>query len=238
MPSPLNSSNIIAQFAQFGTIMPGTMEAQRWQYYDYVRLPTAGTNLLTFFSNPLGSVDPVSVLPKTIEETNLRRAGQFDYLFAIRTIRTHISVLPAVRQPAGAAAVTDLELQSLTPVYQVLRGLFQQGVLQISFGQKNFIQIEQPFQKCPPGFGAVVSQIGAHAATGTFQPLSAYATQSIDPRDLYVVDPLVAVEQAQTLQAAINFYLANSPAIPLVGGASIAVNIGLILDGYVIRPVQ
>lgn len=234
-----NSQEVLSKLqAQYGTQLPNNLEAQRWQYYDTVRLPVAGTNLLTFFSNPLGSVDPVSGLPKTVEDTNVRRSGEFDLPYAIRTIRTRVQILTPSRQPSAVAAVTDLILQSLTPVHQALRGLFNQGVLQVSFGQKNFIQIEQPFQRCPPGFGPIVSSIAAHAASGTFQPLSAYASQSVDPRDLYVVDPLVFVEKSQTVQAAVNFYLQNTPAIPQVASANVAVNISLILDGYVLRPVQ
>lgn len=234
-----NSQKVLSQIqAQYGTQLPNNLEAQRWQYYDTVRLPVGGTNLLTFLSNPLGSVDPISNLPKTVEDTNVRRSGELDLPFALRTIRTQIAILPPSRQPSGVSAVTDLEVQALTPVYQALRGLFCQGVLQVNFGQKNFIQIEQPFQKCPPGFGTYVTSVATYAATGTYQPFSAYTSQSIDPRDLYVVDPLVFIEAGQTLQASINFFLANTPAIPQVGGANVAVNVSLILDGYVLRPVQ
>lgn len=234
-----NSQQVIAQLSkQYGTMIPNNVEAQRWQYYDYVRLSVGGTNLLTFFANPLGSVDPVSGLQKTLEDTNIRRSGEFDNDFALRAIKTHIWILPAARQPAGVSAVTDLEVQGLTAVYQALRPLAFQGVLQVSFGQKSFIKIEQPFQRCPPGFGPVVKQISAHAAAGTFQPFSEYFSQSIDPRDMYVQDPMQFIEQGQTLQATANFFLANTPVIPQVGGANVAIAVGLIFDGYVLRPVQ
>lgn len=233
-----NSQKVLAAVAaRFGTQDPNALQIQRWQYYDFVRLNVAGVNRLTFFSNPLGAVDPVSNLPKTLEETNVRRSGELDLPFAILEVRTQINILPMSRQPAGVSAVTNAVVQALTPVHKVLRGMAQQGVLSLEFGQKNYFQIFQPFQKCPPGYGPSITNIAGDGG-GAFVPESAYYTQSVDPRDKYVVSPPVFVEKGQTLQAVMDFFLANTPAIPQVGGANVAINVGVILDGYVVRPVQ
>lgn len=235
-----NSQKIINQLqSKFGTAVSGKFEAIRFQYYDYVRLTTTGTNRLTFFSNPIGAVDPVSGLAKTLEETNIRRSGELDERFAIMQVRTSIDVLPVKRQPAAIAALTNTAVQALTTTHQALRNLNFQGVLSVNFGQKNFIQIEQPFQTCPPGYGPSVRSISGSAAAGTFAPISYYTTQSVDPRDVYVMDPAIFVEKGQTFGATIDFYMNNSVTLPVVTGSDrAAVNIGVILDGYVIRPVQ
>jgi len=235
-----NSQKILSQIDQkFGTSVAGKFEAIRFQYYDYVRLPVGGTNRLTFFSNPIGAVDPTSGLAKTLEETNIRRSGELDERFAIMQVRTTIDVLPIKRQPAAIAALTRAAVQDLTTTHQALRNLNFQGVLSVNFGQKNFIQIEQPFQTCPPGYGPSIRTISGSAASGTFPPISQYATQSVDPRDVYIMDPSIFVEKGQTFGATIDFYMNNSVTLPVVTGSDkAAVNIGVILDGYVIRPVQ
>lgn len=233
-----NSQKVLAAVAaRFGTQDPNALQIQRWQYYDFVRLNVAGVNRLSFFSNPIGAVDPVSNLPKTLEETNVRRSGELDLPFAILQIRTQIDVLPLARQPAGVAAVTNAAVEALTPVYKVLRGMAEQGVASLEFGQKNYFQIFQPFQKCPPGYGPSIRSIAADGAAG-FPPESVYYTQSVDPRNNYTVSPPLFVEKSQTFQAVIDFFLANTPVIPQVGGANVAINVGVILDGYVVRPVQ
>ncbi len=63
-------------------------------------------------------------------------------------------------------------------------------------------------------------------------------TNLTDPRDIYVCSPPLFIEKGQTFQATSEFVLANTPVIPQVGGANVAVQVGLIFDGYVIRPVQ
>jgi hypothetical protein len=238
-----NSQKIITQLqSKFGTAVSGQYEAIRFQYYDYVRLPVGGTNRLTFFSNPIGAVDPNNTTggPKTLEETNIRRSGELDERFAIMQVRTSIDVLPVKRQPTAIRdlAAGNVAVQALTGTYAALRNLNFQGVLSVNFGQKNFIQIEQPFQTCPPGYGPSIRTLSAVGTSG-FAPVSQYATQSVDPRDVYVMDPAIFVEKGQTFGATIDFYMNNSVTLPVVTGSDrAAVNIGVILDGYVIRPVQ
>lgn len=235
-----NSEKVISQLAsKFGTAVRGQYEAIRFQYYDYVRLPVGGTNRLTFFSNPIGAVDPTSGLAKTLEETNIRRSGELDERFAIMQVRTSVQILPMARQLSGVSSVTNAVVQALTPVHQAIRNLNFQGVLSVNFGQKNFIQIEQPFQTCPPGYGPSVRTISSSdIGAGTFPPLSQYTTQSVDPRDVYVMDPAIFVEKGQTFGATIDFFQNNSVVIPQVNTTNVAVNVGVIFDGYVIRPVQ
>jgi len=232
---------------KYGTFDPSKMQVQRWQYYDNVRLPAAGTNRLTFFTNPIGATDPVSTLGKTLEETNVRRSGELDEAFVIMAVKTEISILPITRQPsgvqttlsggAGTLATSDAVVQALTPIHALLRDLYYRGVLSVSFGQKQYIQIEQPFQMCPPGYGPTIRSISSNGA-GLFFPLSNYVRPSNDPRDVYQMTPPIMVEKGQTFSSTVDFYNANTPTITTINGAAVAVNVGLTFDGYVLRPIQ
>lgn len=233
-----NSEKVLAAIAaRYGTQDAAQLQIQRWNYFDSVRLPVAGTNRLTFFSNPIGSVDPVSGLAKTLEETNIRRSGELDLPFVIMTIGTRIELLPVGRQHADIQAVTNAVQGGMTAVHRALRNLANLGVLTVSFGQKNYVQIEQPFQKCPPGYGPSIRSI-AGTTGATFPGQSLYYSQSVEPVDRYVVSPPTFVEKGQTLEANIDFLLANSTVIPQIAGQNVAVNVRLEFDGYVIRPVQ
>jgi hypothetical protein len=224
---------------KYGTFDPSKLQVQRWQYYDNVRLNVAGTNRLTFFANPIGAVDPVSGLNKSLEEVNIRRSGELDEAFVIMALKTEVAILPMSRQPAGVSAVTNAVVQALTPVHAALRNLYMQGVLSVAYGQKQYIQIEQPFQWCPPGYGPSIRTISASdTGAAAFPPLSQHLRPSNDPRDIYQMTPPIMVEKGQTFSAQIDFFNANTPVIPQVGGANVAINIGVTFDGYVLRPIQ
>lgn len=234
-----NSQMVLAALgSKYGTQDSASLQIQKWSYYDFVRLPVAGTNRLTFFSNPIGSVDPVSGLAKTLEETNIRRSGEFDYPFVIMEIATVIEILPVNgRQAAAIQALTTAVQGGMTTVHRALRNMANLGVLSVQFGQKNYVQIESPFQRCPPGYGPSIRSVSG--LVGVTLPTEAlYYSQSVDPRDKYVVSPPTMIEKGQTLQAVIDFLLINSPTIPQIESEDVAVNVGLEFNGYVVRPLQ
>lgn len=234
-----NSQKVLQAIAgRFGTQDPNQLQIQRWQYWDMVRLAPLGANRLTFFSNPIGSVDPIGGNAKTLEETNVRRSGELDLPFVTMQIKTVIEVLPLPRQPAAIIALPAAIIQDLTPLHRVLRNMANLGVLSVDFGQKNTFQIEQPFQKCPPGYGPSIRSISNAPAAGPVPTESLYYAQSVDPRDAYVVSPPVFIEKGQTFQCVIDFFLLNTPVIPLIAAFAPLVQVGVIFDGYVIRPIQ
>lgn len=229
---------------RFGTQDPSNLQIQRYTYYDYVRYNTAGVTSLRFFSIPLGGTDPTSTLSKTLEQTNLKRSGEFEYPFIISQIKTDIFILPYSRQNAAIQAVTDLNTSAQgygapNGVYTATYNLASTGLLNISFGQKQYFDIEQPFKFCPRGFGLSVDQITANTpAPGTFPALTLRTGQSQDPRDVYIVTPPVLVERNQTIEATIDFPQGTSPTIPTIAGQAVNIDIGLILDGFAILPSQ
>lgn len=228
---------------RFGTQDPSQLQIQKWEYYDYVRYPVAGTNQLQFFTNPLGS--SIGGVTKTLEQTNMTRNAMFDYPFIITEIKTHIFLLPKARQAAAVNANTSLITGggatacygAPNGVYNALWNLSGTGVLNVQFGQKTYFDIEQPFRFCPTGFGIdIISTTGFGAAANVTN--SAVWQQSENPDDIYKVTPPVLVEKDQNLQIAINWPNGTSPAIPQISATDVLVDIGLIFSGFAILPTQ
>jgi hypothetical protein len=226
---------------KYGTFDPSKMQVQRWQYYDNIGLSTTPVNRLTFFSNPIGSYDSVLTRNKTLEETNIRRSGELDEAFVIMAVKTEIAIAPITRQATAVQNVTTTVVQGYTPLNAALRNLYYRGIFSVNYGQKNYIQIEQPFQMCPPGFGPSIKTIGAVGA-GAFVPTSNWLRPSNDPRDVYQMTPPIMVEKGQTFSANIDFptagYLTPDISGITIGGSTVSVLIGVTFDGYVLRPIQ
>lgn len=215
----------------------------RWCFYDYVRLTNSGVTNLDFFSVPVGGVDPVSSAAKTHEQTNLTKVRTFGQVyFVVQQIRTHIHLLPKQRQNLGATKTFTITA-NYAPVMHRLYDLLNLGVLQIKIGQKEYFDIPQPFRLCPPGFGVSVKELGfvggALATDNNF-----WFQQTADSAEIYNLSPPQLVEPEQNIEAKITFDDAASPTIPNTGTVTAdnafapRVDIGLILEGYIIRPAQ
>lgn len=210
----------------------------RWMFYDYVRLNPLGTNLIPFFNVPIGQNDPVSGTVKSLEQTNVaevRAFGRVNYL--VKSIRTHIRIMPKARQVAGVVALTSLYSTGITnPMTAALETFMRQGMLLITLGQKEYMDIPQPFINCPPAFGLDFHQVPAYGAN-IFQT---WVLQGNDPLDLYSVKPEQLIEAGQTINASMVFENANTPVLTntITGGFTPVIEVGLILDGFILRPVQ
>lgn len=214
-------------------------QMSRWCYYDYIRYTAAGVNNLDFFAVPLGSTDPVSAAAKTLEQTNVTKTRSFGQVyFILQQIRTHIFILPKQRQHATILADTTAVLNQYKGLHRVIADFLNQGVLNITLGQKQYFDIPQPFRFCPPGFGVDVHNLAvAGTVANTFQ--NYYTAQSDEPQDIYNVTPPQMIEPEQNIQLSINFDNANSPVTTnVVTGVTPNVDIGVLLEGYIVRPVQ
>lgn len=217
-------------------------QAQRFQYYDFVRVPNTGalTSQLNFFSNALGSTDPTSATAKTLEQTNLVKPNTFGQVyFVIQQLRTVLRPLVKSRQNATVAATTNYSLDQLTISTQ-MRQAFSTGVLNLVIGQKSYFDVNQPWRTCPPGFG-----IGTESLVVPFDRTvkttgNAYVAQSNALADVYTMSPPQLIEPEQTFQATIDFYdLGYNFSSSFVAAAQNAnMEAGIIFDGYLFRPVQ
>jgi hypothetical protein len=129
-----------------------------------------------------------------------------------------------------------------------LQTVLNTGVLEIKFAQKLYYQIARPFVQCPPGFGIDVQSL-ASSRTGVNETQVSDTNWLVRPdyraASVYNIDPIQIIEPEIQIQAAINFPNGNTPSFANVtltsadsATNSTAVELGLIFDGYVIRPSQ
>jgi hypothetical protein len=244
--------------SRYGTANYGNLQVLKWQYYDYVRMtPSTGivSQKLNFFSIPQGSLDPNSGVAKTLEETNLDRNGQLTYDYVITGIRTHLYVLPKARQNTvgTVSSSTTLTVGGVTGggtgtgsigasagTMNFLEQLSGRGNLIVTFGQKRYFEINQPFKKCPIGAGVTIKSYGGGTPTTAGVNTNYWYT-----RDRYIVTPPLFVERDSIIDASIQFldtdYNSTNYTLPnlnSVSGSFAFVNVGLCFDGFAIVPTQ
>jgi len=238
---------------RFGSADFSRYQVVRGQKYDFCRLLAAGTNSVSFFSNPIGATDPGAgaTLFKTLEQTNLVKNASFGQeYFALTQIRTYAGFVCQSRQPSGLG--TNVVYRGFTAktdsAMEKLQTLLNTGVLEISFAQKLYYQIARPFIQCPAGFGIDVQSL-ASSRTGNAAETQPEGTNWLARPDyrataVYNIDPIQIIEPEIQIQAAINFPNGNTPnftntALDTANGTQTpAIELGLIFDGYVIRPSQ
>jgi hypothetical protein len=238
---------------RFGSADFSRYQVVRGQKYDFVRLQSAGTNSVSFFSNPIGATDPGAgaTLFKTLEQTNLVKNASFGQeYFALTQIRCFAGFVCQSRQSVSVG--TNFTYRGYTArensAMEKLQTVMAQGVLEISFAQKLYYQIARPFIQCPPGFGIDVQSL-ASSRTGVAAETQVSGTNWTARPDyratsVYNIDPIQIIEPEIQIQAAINFPGGNTPSFAdsalTTADATFApaVELGLIFDGYVIRPSQ
>ena len=238
---------------RFGSADFSRYQVVRGQKYDFCRLLAAGTNSVSFFSNPIGATDPGAgaTLFKTLEQTNLVKNASFGQeYFALTQIRTYANFVCQSRQ--GFATGTNFTYRGYTALadsaMEKLQTVLNNGVLEISFAQKLYYQIARPFIQCPAGFGIDVQSL-ASSRTGNAAETQPEGTNWLARPDyrataVYNIDPIQIIEPEIQIQAAINFPNGNTPnftntALDTANGTQTpSIELGLIFDGYVIRPSQ
>lgn len=231
---------------QIGSANWAQWQVIRYTFYDYARFAATGalTTSLNLFSVPLGGADPVSALTKTTEQTNMVQAAQFgQQYFIIEQIRTHLFLQPKARQNATVAATSNYSFDQEV-VSAALRSVMSTGILSVNIGQKAYFDIQQPFRTCPPGFGLgqviVPYDYTTAVAANSTAPINAYIAQSNAGADIYTLTPPQLIEPAQTFQVTLSFpdlgY--NFHNVLDAAAQNAAVDAGVILDGYLARPMQ
>lgn len=223
---------------RYGSAVFTSWQTVRKKFYSYVDYPEAGGVSFSFFSSaPGGTV--------TFEESNIPKPGSFGQQhLLLKSVQTR----PTIQTwDLHAWAGTDAS----TLYSDLVMGFVQAGVLNVSFNNRQFAQIPKPFMYCPPGDGeALVHTAGIDVLTlteGTPNTLSTFRSPapygSVNSRccgNMYVMDPQILIEAEQNIQASIDF---PSGAVGVIGtgvtdDASNPLQIGLIFDGILFRPLQ
>jgi hypothetical protein len=229
---------------QIGSANWRQWQVVRYTFWDYAQFTATGalTTAINLFSIPLGNQDPVSAAAKTLEDTNMIQAGQFGQnYFVIQQIRTHLYLLPKARQNATVAATTTYSYDQEVVSAQI-RAVMQTGVLNVTIGQKAYFDFQQPFRNNPPGFGLsnVIVPYDFVTANAAGRQCNAYVAQSASLADVYNLTPPQLIEPAQIFTMQLNFpdlgY--NWHNVLDAAAQNANVKVGVILDGYLARPMQ
>lgn len=242
---------------RFGSADFSRYQVVRGQKYDFIRCPFGGgTNQLSFFSNPIGSADPVATTSKTLEQTNSVKSASFGQeYFALTQIRTYVGLLPKFRQPfpVGGPGFSQNSViyQGYTSLanstMERINDLLHRGVLNVKFAQKLYYQIQQPFLTAPAGFGIDITTAGAAKLFGAATNVRDNYFIRSDNRgqSVYNVDPIQIIEPEIQVEVTIDFPDANIPTFTAtavqddnVTTFTPNIEVGVIFDGYVIRPSQ
>jgi len=239
---------------RFGSADFSRYQVVRGQKYDFCRLQNGATTAssVSFFSNPIGAADPAApTVFKTLEQTNLVKNASFGQeYFALTQIRTYANFVAQARQ--GTAVGKNFVFRGYTALtnsaMEQLQTLMSTGVLEIKFAQKLYYQIARPFVQCPPGFGIDVQSLASSRTGNAAETQVADTNWLVRPdyrgSSVYNIDPIQIIEPEIQIQAALTFPGGNAPSFldsALTTGNSAftpAIELGLIFDGYVIRPSQ
>lgn len=235
----LTVNAIAALQGKYGSAIWTNWSNLRWPQWDYARYNPAGITSLSLFAVPMGGVDPVSSVTKTLEQTSMVAGGTFGQVGQLITqIRTDAFILPLARQNATIRDDADVIWTLLSNMMSKYLELLRRGVLQIFINNKEFFTISAPFTRCPPGFGIRIQEHAASYISG-FTKFSIWAQQSPRAEDIFDLNPPQFIEPSNTFQVQLNYFDGTGPVFTnLVGGVSPAVDIGVILDGYQLRPTS
>ena len=239
----MTSSEVLTLMqARYGSANWQQWQIQRWPFYDEVRYPTAGTTSLSLFQVPVGSVDPNSSLAKSTEQTNVQMPGSFGNVYYIITqVRTLAYLLPFARQHATIIADANVIFTTYTNCMDKNLELQRRGVLTMSIGFKQYLQIQSPFLRAPAGYGIDIDQhSSSFVAAGTeWTKAACWVTNDNDEDNVYNQTPPQVIEPNQTFSVTLTYPDGTGPVFTtLVDGVSPVFNVGVLFDGYIVRPAQ
>lgn len=196
-----------SEYTRYDTQFQGAKEAIGWTWYDTVTYVSAASTALALFT----------AVRATLNLSNMEVAGQLSSpkAFFLRAIRVKFNSQPYATTAAGNGAAQTGQVSDMA-------NLSEQGVLQITIGQKIYGQ--WPLWMLSAGGGIV--------SAGVY-PIAQYSTNGIaDPRAVYsLTKPLFIAPQ-------INFRVDLLWPAGAVTTVSTAPTITVGLDGDLIRPVQ
>lgn len=224
---PMDTASLLAPYMQqlqsiYGSFDPNSVQTRRRGYYSFVAYPVAGQVAFTFFSTTVGQSNR--------QLTNIQRSGHLDNPLILRAIRTRYFI---TAQNVAAWVGTDVS----TIYSDLVNGFFQAGVLRVTIGSKEWMQIPSPFLYAPPAYGRPVIKAAGQEAANVSRPPFGYLPNTKDAA--YIVDPAFMIGSDQNFQISIEY---PSGAIPVIGTTVVTggavLYIGVELDGIEVRPLQ
>lgn len=235
---------------RFGSANFSRYQIIRQPYYDTVRVQTAGTTQISFFTVPIGGTDPVGANQKTQEQTNLVKSGSLGQIFFVLTqIRAYVGLVPKNRQASAtisgdANAVFHGFSSNDANYMEAYNNLLNRGVLNIAFAQKQYYQVECPFANCSPGMGVQIHSFGASKVAGDAVKKSLWIQQDNSFTNTWNLTPIQIIEPELQMSVTIDFPDGNSPSFAntyvnqAATTATPTLEAAIVFEGYSIRPQQ
>lgn len=211
----------IAELQKFNVNLD-EFEKIKQSLYDSAAYPAAGVSSLLFFQTPLGQSS------KTLEDTNMRLAGQLptNQLFLIESVEVifHPST-PTVAAAMPAAFGAQAIAVQINDAYIFYRS----GSLRLEIGSKDYIQ-EAPLQRFPPKtkFSVEGALSDASTAAANLQSRIGYANACGRP---YLVNPPLLLIENQNF----SIELAWPNGVQAISNPA---QVFVILDGLLFRRAQ
>jgi len=215
-------------------------QVMRRQYWDACRYTAAGMTTLSFFQVPLGGIDAVSSAAKTFEQTNVVTAGTLgNVYYVINQIRTLAYLLPFGRQHATIQADANVIFTTYTNCMDKMLEMHRRGVLTLSRGFKEDLQIQSPFLRAPAGFGVDIDQHSSSfiAAASEWTKAACWVQADNNSENVWNQTPPLILEPNQPFSTRIDWPDGAGPVFTnLVDGVSPSVNLQVLFDGYLVQP--
>ncbi len=220
------SESIERQIAKtYGTMAAGQLQSQRKQFYSYVQYPLAGSSQLNFFGQAIGNNGV------TVEQTNMPVQGSFGTSsFIIKGISLKYKILDQ-----NLAAYNGLDTNTFAT--EILGGLFNAGVAELTVNAKSYLQVTKPFHQLPPADGRIRTYSAGQVSVSV--DVEPDVTLSSRSENKYICDPEIFIAAQQNFAFSISYPSGLVPvrATNIITSSNI-LYVGVVLDGIELRPVQ
>jgi len=215
VPQFLPRSFLFGQdFQNFATTIPGAIEILHYPLYSFKAYATAGQAQLSFFDQNVGSAT------NGWGDTNMKNGGMLTGFEAMIVTSFRIVALPAQADYDTAAAGTPVAFGQWNEI------LNRNCWFEFWIGNKPYIVVG-PLSLFPAGFGAPTTVAGAATVLRNNSWIN---VGTPDNKAVFVVDPPLFIQPAINLAGFMKWNALLT--------ATTAGKIGVILDGYQIRPGQ
>lgn len=233
-----NSERFLAYMQErYGSANFSKWQQIRKQFYSYILYPQAGSTQLNFFGFGINGSGT-----QGRQFTNMPKAGSFGQVhFLLKQIRCKILMLDSsLSVPTAATDVTN-------SAADFINGFLQAGMLNLSIGDKKYLELPRPFLYAPPADGQIELAPAAMTFTLTEGTPNTqlntvngipYAMQSRRSESGYLVDPNILIEAEQAFELSIGYPSGAVPVIATTPYTASNFAVGVSLDGILFRPVQ
>lgn len=229
----------VEDFASYGVVDTENTEVVRQRLWDYQLYPTAGSLVLAFFQQAIGS--GITSTPgaavgssKFITDTNMQLQGQLPQGKAYWIETIEVAFWPGASSAANtyttAAIAAATASAAATAALQLndLEAIRQSGELQLNISSKNYLD-ETPLGAFPP---KTFHKIDAAIAATLTAPASLSVVNGKWFGRPYIVEPGIV------LQSGVNFDVTLKWPGAVATPSGFNGRLGVILDGYLLRARQ